>query len=110
MSFFRLLFLNAHLLVIMLTVVAGDHIYVQEAIGKEGRLHFKNAALQQRYGQTAEVSWSSCCARCHCVCLHYSEVHIEPVETCRVTAWYMYHIRWRIVRLRISVNELRPQF
>ena len=101
MSFFRPLFLNAHLLVIMLTVIA---------IGKERRLHFKNAALQQRYGQTAEVSWSGCCARCHCVCLHYSEVHIEPVETCRVTARYMYHIRWRILRLRISVNELRPLF
>ena len=63
MSFFRLPFVNTHLLVSMLTIVAGDFRYSQ------GNLHFKNATVQQHYGRTAEVSSSNCCVLCSRVCV-----------------------------------------
>jgi len=61
MSLFRLTFLKAHWLVIMLAVVAADDAYVQETTGKEERLNFKNATLQLHYGRTAGVSSSNFC-------------------------------------------------
>jgi hypothetical protein len=110
MSFFRPSFPNAHLLVIMLTFVAGDYTYVQETFGKEGRFHVKNATLQQHYGRTAEVSSSSYSALCYFLCLCYTKCHAEPLEICRVTAAYMYHIRWRVLWRQISGNKLRQLF
>jgi len=95
MSLFGLTFLKAHWLVIVLAVVAADDAaFVQETIGKEERLHFKNATLQRHYGRTAGVSSSNCSTLyfyLYCCC---SRFHSEPLETCRVTEWYMYHIGW----------------
>ena len=90
MSLFGLTFLKAHWLVIMLAVVAADDAYIQETIGKEERLNFKNATLQQHYGRTAGVSSSNCYALCFCLCWCCNKCHSEPLETCRVTEWYMY--------------------
>jgi hypothetical protein len=61
MSFFRLIFLKAQWLVIMLAVVAADDVFEQETIGKEERFHFKNSTLQRHYGKTVGVSWPNCC-------------------------------------------------
>lgn len=56
MSFFRLQFLNAYILVVILTIIAGDHTYYQETSRKERSVYFENSTLQQYGGQTAEVS------------------------------------------------------
>jgi hypothetical protein len=61
MSFFGLTFLKVQWLVIMLAVVAADDASVQETIGKEEILHFKNSTLQQHYRKTVGVSSSNCC-------------------------------------------------
>ena len=89
MSLFRLTFPKAHWLVIMLAAVAADDAYVQETIGKDERLHFKNATLQRHYGRTPGVSSSNCCALCFCLYWCCNKFHSEPLETCRVTEWYM---------------------
>jgi hypothetical protein len=61
MSFFRLTFLKAQWLVIMLAVVAADDASEQETIGKEETFRFKNSTLQGHYGNTVGVSWPNCC-------------------------------------------------
>jgi len=75
-----LLRLKAHWLVIMLAVVTADDAYVQETIGKEETLPFKNATLQLHYG----VSSSYYCDLCFCVYWCCNKFHSEPLETCRV--------------------------
>jgi len=67
MLLFRLTFLKAHWLLIMLAVVAAYDAFVQETIGKEETFHFKNATLQLHYGRTAGVSLSNYCDLCFCV-------------------------------------------
>jgi len=64
MSLFRMSFLKAHWLVIVLAVVAADDVYVQETTGEEERLHFQNETPQLHYDRTAGVSSSNCCALC----------------------------------------------
>jgi hypothetical protein len=56
MSFFRLQFLNAYILVVIFTIIAGDHIYYQEISRKERSVYSENSTLQQYGDQTAEVS------------------------------------------------------
>lgn len=56
MSFLRLPFLNVYILVVILTIIAGDHTYYQETSRKGRSVYFENATLQQYGEQTAEVS------------------------------------------------------
>ncbi|XP_023714116.1 uncharacterized protein LOC111868013 isoform X3 [Cryptotermes secundus] len=56
MSFLRLPFLNVYILVVILTIIAGDHTYYQETSRKGRSVYFENATLQQYGEQTAEMN------------------------------------------------------
>jgi hypothetical protein len=60
MSLVRLPFLNAYILVVIFTIIAGDHTYDQETSGEGRGVYFENSTLQQHAGRTLEVSLTNC--------------------------------------------------